>query len=79
MLHWLWVHNAGSVAIWAALCKYGDTSRYLDDRKLLKESFLATRECLMLCEKRGAYSKKYPEIAAFKYPMWLLIPIYQAQ
>jgi ketopantoate reductase len=77
MLHWLWVHNAGSAAIWAAFRKYGDTSRYLADRKLLKESFLATRECLMLCEKRGAYSKKYPEIAAFKWPMWLLIPVFR--
>ncbi len=38
---------------------------------------MATRECLDLCEKRGAYSNKYPEISAFKWPMWLLIPMFK--
>lgn len=77
MLHWLWVHNAGSVAIWAATLKYRNISKYLADKALLKKSFLATRECLALCEKRGASSKGYPEIAAFKMPMWLLIPMFK--
>jgi ketopantoate reductase len=77
MLHWLWVHNAGSTAISLAFQKHKNTEKYLCDKKLLKESFLATRECLELCEKRGAYSKEYPEISAFKMPMWLLIPMFK--
>jgi ketopantoate reductase len=77
MLHWLWAHNAGSNAISLAFQKHKNTEKYLADRALLKQSFLATRECLDLCEKRGAASGKYPEIAAFKWPMWLLIPIFK--
>ncbi|MHC1774479.1 MAG: ketopantoate reductase family protein [Lentimicrobium sp.] len=77
MLHWLWVHNAGSTAISVAFQKYRSTKRYLRDKKLLKDSLDATRECLKLCELRGAYSDKYPEIAAFKWPMWLLIPMFR--
>lgn len=77
MLHWLWVHNAGSIAISLAFQKHKNVEKYLTDKELLKQSFLATRECLDLCEKRGAYSKKYPEIAAFKWPMWLLIPMFK--
>lgn len=77
MLHWLWVHNAGSVAISVAVQKYRNTEKYLRDKRLLKGSFIATRECLALCEKRGAYSKSYPEIAAFKMPLWLLIPLFK--
>jgi hypothetical protein len=74
MLHWLWVHNAGSAAISLAFQKHKNVEGYLNDKDLLKKSFLATRECIDLCEKRGAYSNKYPEIAAFKWPIWLLIP-----
>ena len=77
MLHWLWVHNAGATAISLAFQKYRNTKKFLGDRKLLKQSFLATRECLQLCEQRGAYSDKYPEIMAFKWPMWLLIPLFK--
>jgi 2-dehydropantoate 2-reductase len=77
MLHWLWVHNAGSTAISLAFQKHRNTEKYLADKELLRLSFLATRECLHLCEMRGAYSKKYPEIAAFKWPLWLLIPMFK--
>ena len=54
MLHWLWVHNAGSTAISLAFQKHKNVENYLNDKDLLKKSFLATRECLDLCEKRGA-------------------------
>lgn len=77
MLHWLWVHNAGSTAISLAFQKHKNTEMYLTDKALLKQSFLATRECLELCERRGAYSAQYPEIAAFKWPMWVLIPLFK--
>jgi len=77
MLHWLWVHNAGSTAISLAFQKHRNVEKYLTEKHLLKQSFLATRECLELCERRGAYSDKYPEISAFKWPMWLLIPLFK--
>jgi ketopantoate reductase len=77
ILHWLWVHNAGSTAISLAFQKHKNVEKYLTDKQLLRHSFFATRECLDLCEKRGAYSNKYPEISAFKWPMWLLIPMFK--
>ena len=77
MLHWLWVHNAGSIPVVVALQKHKNLKKFLNDKDLLKKSFIATRECLKLCEKRGAYSNRYPEISAFKLPMWLLIPMFK--
>jgi 2-dehydropantoate 2-reductase len=77
MLHWLWVHNAGSLPIMVAYQKHKDIDAYLNDKELLKKSFLATRECLDLCAKRGASSGKYPEVSAFKLPLPLLIPIFK--
>jgi hypothetical protein len=77
MLHWLWVHNAGEIPIIMALHKYRNLSKFLADRNLLKKSFIATRECLKLCEKRVAYSNKYSEISAFKMPKWLLMPMFR--
>jgi 2-dehydropantoate 2-reductase len=77
MLHWLWVHNAGSLPILVAFQKYKNIDAYLEDKDLLKKSFIATRECLDLCEKRGAASNKYPELSAFKLPLPLLIPLFK--
>jgi 2-dehydropantoate 2-reductase len=77
MLHWLWAHNAGATAISLAFQKYRKVESYLRDKRLLKLSFKATRECLHICEKRGAYSDKYPEVAAFKWPLWLVIPLFK--
>jgi 2-dehydropantoate 2-reductase len=77
MLHWLWAHNAGSTAISLAFQKHKNTEKYLTDKSLLKRSFLATRECLDLCEKRGVHSNKYPEISAFRWPMGILIPLFK--
>jgi len=77
MLHWLWVHNAGSLPILVAYQKHKNIDAYLDDKELLKKSFLAARECLNLCEKRGASSNKYPEVSAFKLPIPLLIPLFK--
>ena len=77
MLHWLWVHNAGATAISLAFQKHRNLEKFLADKSLVKQSFLATRESLLLCEKRGAASGKYPEVAAFKWPLWLLIPMFK--
>lgn len=77
MLHWLWVHNAGSLPMMVAYQKNKNTDAYIEDKDLLKKSFLATRECLDLCEKRGASSNKYPEVSAFKLPLPLVIPLFK--
>ncbi len=74
MLHWLWVHNASSQAIWAAFTKYKNRDRFLEDKNLLKKSFLATRELLKLCEKRGVILKNYPDVSMLLHlPLWLII------
>lgn len=73
MLHWLWLHNAMSVAIWAGFAKYKDVNTLLKDRKLLKTSFLATKECLDLCRQRGVDTKEFPEARTFSYPFWLFV------
>ena len=61
MLHWLWVHNAGSIPMMAALQKYKNIKESLADKNLLKKSFLATRECLALCEKRAQTQRNTPK------------------
>ncbi len=43
MLHWLWVHNAGSTAISLAFQKHKNTEKYLTDKKLLKQSFFGNK------------------------------------
>ncbi|GIP22084.1 ketopantoate reductase family protein [Paenibacillus sp. J22TS3] len=73
MLHWLWLHNAMSVAIWAGFAKYKDVNLFLKDRKLLKQSFLATQECLDLCRLRGVDVKEFPETKTFTFPFWLFV------
>ena len=45
MLHWLWVHNAGSLPILVAYQKHKNIDTYLNYKELLKKSFIATREC----------------------------------
>ena len=77
MLHWLWVHNASSQAIWAAFTKYKNQELFLEDKNLLKKSFMATRELLKLCEKRGVILKNYPDVSMLMHlPLWLIISIF---
>lgn len=76
-LHWLWVHNAGSAPLGAALAKYGDMNRLLQDKRLVKISFKAMRECYKICEKRGVVLKKYDEVKMMSFPLFLLVPMFK--
>lgn len=73
MLHWLWLHNAMSTALWAGFAKYKEVRPFLKDRALLKQCFEATKECLELCRQRGVDLNSYPEIATFKMPKWIFV------
>ncbi len=77
ILHWLWVHNALAVGLWAGFPKHDDMEAMLRDRALLREGFLSTRELLELCRRRGADIKKYPDARYMSWPLWLLIPIFR--
>lgn len=78
ILHWLWIHNATSVAIWAGFYRYGDINSFLKDNVLVKESFLATRECLDICKKRGVDLRKYDDISYFNYPIRVIVLMFKA-
>ncbi|HMK46101.1 MAG TPA: 2-dehydropantoate 2-reductase N-terminal domain-containing protein [Methanocella sp.] len=77
ILHWLWVHNATSVAIWAGFQQYREMKPFLKDGALVKDSFQATKECLDICRKRGVDVDHIGEISYFKYPVWLLALIFK--
>lgn len=76
-LHWLWIHNAGSAPLGAALAKYGDMNLLLKDKQLVKSSFKAIRECYKICEKRGVNLKKYDEVKMMSLPLFLLYPMFK--
>jgi ketopantoate reductase len=78
ILHWLWILNATSVAIWAGFYRYGNINSFLKDNVLVKESFQATRECLDICRKKGVEVDKYDDISYFNYPIWLIVLIFKA-
>ncbi len=77
ILHWLWLHNAMSIGIWAGFAKYRDVKTFLKDKELLRECYASTKELLELCKRRGVDLKKYPEIGAFNLPTWLFIPLFR--
>jgi ketopantoate reductase len=76
-MHWLWVHNVGSAPLGVALAKYHNMSRLLNDKRLIKISFKAMRECYKICEKRGVDLKKYDEVKMMSIPLFLLCPMFR--
>ncbi|MCC7353089.1 MAG: ketopantoate reductase family protein [Anaerolineae bacterium] len=77
ILHWLWLHNAMSIGIWAGFAKYREIKPFLRDRALLKECYDATQEAIELCRLRGIDPKKYPEVGSFNFPSWLFIIVFR--
>jgi ketopantoate reductase len=75
ILHWLWLHNAMSIGLWAGFAKHRETKAFLKDRALLVECYRATQELIELCRRRGIDLKKHPETAPFKWPVWLFVII----
>jgi ketopantoate reductase len=73
ILHWLWLHNAMSIGLWAGFAKHRETKAFLKDKALLVQGYHATQELIELCRLRGIDPKKHPETAPFKWPVWLFI------
>jgi Ketopantoate reductase len=77
IVHWLWVHNASSVSFWAAFLKYRNVKDFLKDKNLLKKAYIAMKECLDLCEKRGVNIEEFPDVQSCLMPVWLFIPVFR--
>lgn len=77
ILHWLWLHNAMSIGIWAGFSKYRDVKKFLDDKPLLIQCYDASRELLELCRLRGVDISKYPETTTFRLPKWLFVILFR--
>ena len=75
ILHWLWVHNASAVGFAAGYARYGEIKPFLRDGKLSETCVQATRELMVLCEKRGANWKQYPEVSFIAWPDWLVMTL----
>lgn len=77
ILHWLWLHNAMSIGIWAGFAKYREVEPFLKDRHLLIQCYQSTRELLGLCRQRGINLRQYPETVTFRLPTWLFIILFR--
>jgi 2-dehydropantoate 2-reductase len=77
ILHWLWLHNAMSIGIWAGFAKYREVKAFLKVRALLVQCYQATKELIELCPLRGVNLKKYPETITFRLPVWLFIILFR--
>jgi 2-dehydropantoate 2-reductase len=77
ILHWLWLHNAMSIGIWAGFAKYREVKPFLKDRPLLVQCYRATKELLELCRLRGVDLKRFPETNTFRLPAWLFIILFR--
>lgn len=76
-LHWLWMHNIGSAPLGAALAKYHDMSKLLNDTDLVKVSFAAMLEGYNICEKRGVDLKDFKEVEMMSIPFDDLYPMFK--
>jgi len=77
ILHWLWLHNAMSIGIWAGFTKYRNVKTFIQDTDLLRECHASTKELIELCRRRGVDLGKYPEVGTFNLPIWVFIPIFR--
>jgi 2-dehydropantoate 2-reductase len=77
ILHWLWIHNATSVAVWAGFSQYRDIKRFLKDGPLVSDSFAATKECPDICRKKGVDVDSFGDISYFKYPTWVIALLFK--
>lgn len=77
ILHWLWLHNAMSIGIWAGFAKYRAVKPFLKDRPLLVQCYKASKELLELCRLRGVDLKQYPETTTFRLPTWLFVLMFR--
>jgi ketopantoate reductase len=73
IVHWLWVHVAGTVGFGAGFAKHREMKAYLKDGGLLRQCTRSTKELYELCRLRGVDLRKYPEIGYINLPVWLVV------
>jgi 2-dehydropantoate 2-reductase len=72
IVHWLWQHAAGAIGFAVGFAKHRDLKAFLNDKELLHQCVLSTKELYRLCELRGVNLKDYPEASFVKFPTWLV-------
>lgn len=68
IIHWLWIHNVGTVPTWAGVYKYKNIDEFFDDKELFQNTYLATKECFEICKKRGVDLSSYAEVEMYNMP-----------
>jgi len=77
---WLKYHYIEYLGPIGAIIKAGTTEEFVDNRELVKEALLATREGLKICQARGIPLKSSPSnLRLFNLPMFLILPLAQYQ
>lgn len=72
IIHWLWQHAASAVGFALGFAKHRDIRIFLQDKKLLRQCVLATKELYRLCSARGVDLKQFPEASFINLPDWLV-------
>jgi ketopantoate reductase len=77
ILHWLWLHNATTTPFQLGFARYRQIGPFLRDRALVRQCYVATRECIELCSRRGVRAQDYPEAGSFNLPAWLFFIMFR--
>ncbi|HET9221953.1 MAG TPA: hypothetical protein VFO07_05580, partial [Roseiflexaceae bacterium] len=72
IVHWLWQHAAGAVGFALGFAKHGDLKIFLNDKDLLHQCVLSTKELYRLCALSGVDLRKFPEAGFVNFPVWLV-------
>ncbi|HET9915122.1 MAG TPA: 2-dehydropantoate 2-reductase N-terminal domain-containing protein [Anaerolineales bacterium] len=72
IVHWLWQHAASAIAFAIGFAKHRDVKAFLNDKALLRQCVLSTKELYRLCALRGVDLKKFPEASFVNFPDWLV-------
>jgi ketopantoate reductase len=72
IVHWLWQHAASAIGFAMGFAKHGDIKTFLDDKELVQQCVLSTKELYKLCALRGVDLKKFPEAGFINFPNWLV-------
>jgi ketopantoate reductase len=72
IVHWLWQHAASAIGFALGFAKHQDLKAFLNDKELVRQCVLATKELYRLCALRGVDLKKFPEAGFINFPDWLV-------
>jgi 2-dehydropantoate 2-reductase len=72
IVHWLWQHAASAVGFAMGFAKHRDIKAFLEDKELVRQCVLSTKELYRLCALRGVDLNKFPEASFVNFPVWLV-------